>query len=39
MSVSLSLCGILGGSTLGGIFSGILGGLAKLIPVLGGGGE
>jgi len=30
MSVSISFCGILGGKTLGGI----LGGLAKLIPVL-----
>ena len=35
MDVSIEVCGICGGSTLGGI----LGGLSKLIPVLGWGGE
>lgn len=35
MEISINLCGICGGSTLGGI----LGGLAKLIPVISGGGE
>jgi len=34
MSVSISLCGICGGSTIGGILKG----LADLIPVLEGGG-